>query len=258
MTDFSTFRAGDIYLLSPETYQAMKASLLSDSMLKGSLSIIRLDGASGNSAVRPLMNTDLRTGLANTGIVLSRCQSEKIRSLGDLCSLYADILRTLEYNDSVGAYDDIIMALQPQRLIHIKQQLIEHDHALREAWEERLNELCAQVPRCDEYGYLLNVAAHNVIRRWARFGGADNKTDIQSDIDMTKVNIIVDYESVPADSIMETGEDPMLPVMEHWLSTLQPYMEESEIHLDPLLIDRYKRLNSQGFSVSSLKQQTAA
>jgi hypothetical protein len=256
MTHFPTFQEGDIYLLSPDTYHEAVKPLLNKSgdASKSKFAIMRLDGESGTDAIRPFMNSNLRTGLLNTGRLLIRCHSEKLQALGALCLLYADALRELEHNDPVGAYDDIIMALQPQRLIHIKAQLHEHhSHSLSE-WENRIQALCAQVPRCDEYGYLLNVSAHNVIRRWARFGGADNRTRITNEIDMTKINIIIDYANVPNESIRETGEDPMLPVMEDWLSMLALYNEDSYLHIDTQLSGRYSTLKGQGFTLNDFKK----
>jgi hypothetical protein len=255
MTHFPVFQEGDIYLLSPDTYHDAVKPLLtkSEHASKSNFATMRLDGESGTDAIRPFMNSNLRTGLFNTGRLLVRCHSDKLQALGALCLLYTEALRELEYNDPVGAYDDIIMALQPQRLIHIKAQLREHHSHSFDEWEDRIDVLRAQVPRCDEYGYLLNVSAHNVIRRWARFGGADNRTRITNEIDMTKINIIIDYVHVPDESMRETGEDPMIPVMEDWLSMLAPYNKDSSLHLDSQLSGRYSTLKAQGFTLTDFK-----
>jgi hypothetical protein len=256
MTHFPVFQEGDIYLLSPDTYYEAVKPLLNrgGATSKSNFAIMRLDGESGTDAIRPFMSSDLRTGLFNTGRLLARCHSDKLQALGSLCLLYTEALRELECNDPVGAYDDIIMALQPQRLIHVKAQLHEHHSTLFDEWENRIQALCAQVPRCDEYGYLLNVSAHNVIRRWARFGGADNRTRITNEIDMTKINIIIDYAHVPDESMRETGEDPMIPVMEDWLSMLSPYNEDSSLHIDTHLSERYSTLKAQGFTSTDFKE----
>tara|TARA_Y100000310_G_scaffold340651_1_gene437192 strand:+ start:1205 stop:1981 length:777 start_codon:yes stop_codon:yes gene_type:complete len=252
MNTTSELSMGELYLISPTLFQQEFKDNTVGNIVP--VHLHRLDNVAGSHAMRPYMNSQLIPALKGTARVLKLCRGAPLRALGDFCELYAEVAKTLGINPPVGAYDDIILALQPSQIMTMGRRIT--DQNMKTLWLDTVATLQADRTNNDEYGYLLNVVAYNVMRRWSKGGAANNKTILTERFDIECANILIVPDAVSPQCFQETGEDPLIPVIESWASYMMSDIgDDGMVFIDSLLHPRLSLLKLNDIHVEWIPEQ---
>ncbi len=252
----SHLRIGDLYLISPAMMsRSFRPDKVPSNTVLEQIAFYRTDGRTGNYAARPYMAVQLHEALIETSHALERCRNIELKSFAKLLHVVATVERLSHRQIPAGAYDDIIIALQPESLNQlVKHTQNDHSHEVEHLRQE-MDRFGVNDPT-GRYGYLLNVVAHNFFRQCGELGFDDTRTELVTELDPVKINIIVASETPEDKILIESGEDILIPVIETWFEKLTRYEYCSgKLHLDPRLLDRFTDLRLPKQSIALLTDQ---
>lgn len=239
MNSFFPMRRGDLYLISPTDYQYyLTKKKETDSLLLEDTAVYNVNGSHGSHAIRTLASMPLDLALEKAAVLLGKCRKLDLLLLSALIEEIAYGFKELNTKLIVGDFDDIIIALQPEQI----KVTVEHLRAIgsnrADEIVNKFNDLTAG-DGLDDYGYILNVAAHNVLQCWATWGDDESQTIIQNEFDEANINILVIHESVSDECLKETHIDPVIPSLE---LLIEDYAKKTSntclVHLSPELKER--------------------
>ena len=211
------YNIGDIFFVTLEHYNSVMLNTLQNNpILQHNIAIFRLDGVAGSHAFRPFMNSRADRAFLDAATLFSFSKNERIKALGELCSLLHGLNAIIPSGDLVNSHDDILVSLSHNHLTKIVEAT--SGHKIKSV-DKLIETMSALNTSSEEYGYLLNVVAHNILKTWSLCGEANSSTKLDKSFGETHVNILIVPERPSKERLAETLEDPLIPAMKAWIQT---------------------------------------
>ena len=238
-------RRGDICLLSPDRcMDSIIAQLGQGDIHALDVAVYRLDQHEGSHAVRPYEKGEMHPSLTESVEVLSRCRSVQSNQMAVLLQEIQKSMRLMRQHVDINTFDDVLMLMQASSVLRLIEQCAA-EHAGQSRSLQAAADSLGITTDANQYGYLINVVAHDVLKTWGEWGTAERFAEIDSEIDLANVNVFVIPTQKSNRQVKVVEEDPILAVLEQWVARLQrESCGESSVFIDPSL---YPRLN--GFHV---------
>lgn len=251
-------RRGDICLLSPERcIDAIIAQLALGDIHHLDVAVYRLDQHEGSHAVRPYEKGEMYPSLTESTDVLSRCRSSQSNQMSELLQEIQKSMRLMHQHVDINTFDDVLMLMQSSSVLRLIEQ-VGKAHAGQSRTLQAAADSLGLTTDPNQYGYLINVVAHDILKTWGEWGTFERAAEIDSEIDLANVNVFVIPTQKSNRQVEVVEEDPVLAVLEQWISRLQKESgDESAVFIDPSLYPRLKDLqirgNSQVLSLEGLR-----
>lgn len=237
----------DIYFVTLAHYNNVLAKTIQeDPLASQNIALFRLDNVAGTHASRPLSNLRADRAFADAAMLFSFCQNEKLIELGKLCNLLCDLNSILPGTELINGYEDIVVSLSHSHLAKI----IAHSGEQRLAQIDALASMMVDLKtESEEYGYLVNVIAYNILMTWSLCGEANSDTQVDKGLGLTTINVLIVPETSSESGLKETREDPLIPATKAWIK------KHTDIAKSPFLVHISDDLKNRFGSIELLESK---
>lgn len=260
LSEVNHVRRGDICLLgSGRCVDSIIAQLGLGDIHPLDVAVYRLDNHEGSHAVRPYEKGEMHPSLTESAEVLSRCRAVQSNQMSELLQEIQKSMRVQRQHVDINSFDDVLMLMQASSVSRlIAQGAAEHPNQSRALLSAA--EKLGFSTDVNQYGYLINVVAHDVLKTWGEWGTAERVAEIDSEIDLANVNVFVLPTHKSNRQVDVVEEDPILAVLEQWIERLRRDSgDESAVFIDPSLYPRLKDLRvSENGHVLSFQEARAS